>query len=170
MNVYKMLASIFMLQLFLSCDENPFEPKYETIYDCSFESPQDTTGWKGITPEMFVNDPAPDGGEKSLYIGGGCMKPAAQIILESHIINGKYRLYCWGKKGESGGNVKLILAQNHDYFDQIELNINSQDWKLYQIEGVLKCNETSQLRLELWVGGIVYNSMFIDRLKVEKRK
>lgn len=148
--------------------KNPFEPKYELIYSCSFESAADTIGWQGISPEMFVDDPAPNCGNQSLYIGGGCIMPTAMIILDATASSGKYRLTFWGKKGEEGGNVKLVVVHEQEYISEIEIHIDSEEWKFYQIEKNLVSQPNSQLLLEFWVGGIVFNSMFVDGIKVEQ--
>jgi len=144
--------------------------EYELIYYCSFESPEDTTGWHGITEEMFVDDPAPGCGKKSLLLEGGCLQPAAWRVLDTEYGSSLYKLSCWGKKGTDSGNVRLTIIQNHRPLAEIMFTIDSETWRFYQAEKVLPHPPGSKVQLELRVGGFVYQNMFIDGLKIEKSR
>lgn len=162
---YQVLLIVVTL-LFYLCSKNPVG--YELIYYCSFESSDDTTGWQGITEQMFVDDPAPGCGKRSLHIGGGCLQPAAQRVLDSKVGAGRYRLSYWGKRGAGGGLVELTVVRNRERLAKVAIAIDSDEWKFYQAEGFLGGPPGCEIRLELWVGGYIYRSMFIDGLRVEK--
>ncbi|MFB0515280.1 MAG: hypothetical protein ACETWG_01600, partial [Candidatus Neomarinimicrobiota bacterium] len=78
------------------------------IYSNSFEVPEDTSDWIGLSYRMFVEDPAPGQGTRSLLIGGGCDQPIAWIDIPCPAGDGSYRLSFWGKTGAveiDGGSV-----------------------------------------------------------------
>ena len=140
-----------------------------TVYFNSFESATDTANWVGIFPAMFVSDPSPSGGEKSLHIGGGCIQPTAYIDLPAQPDSGNYTISCWGKKGIGVGSVLLTIS-GETYPDRTELilRINQDDWTFIKSEELIYCARDKQLRLEILCGGIVDQTMFVDQIKVEK--
>lgn len=139
------------------------------IYFNSFESEEDTIGWRWLHPEMFVDDPAPGGGRKSLFIGGGCMQPAAFLELPQQSEAGIYSMSCWGKIEEMNRAGTIYLTTNDSFDDSttIELKIDSIEWEFLQTEESLHCSTKDTLRIEIWIGGYVPASMFIDLLKIE---
>ncbi|KPK99371.1 MAG: hypothetical protein AMJ91_08055 [candidate division Zixibacteria bacterium SM23_73_3] len=50
---------MFFCCIIISCGGKSTESALSLVYFSSFESAEDTTGWEGITKEMFVCDPAP---------------------------------------------------------------------------------------------------------------
>jgi len=158
--------------IIVSCGEKCTEPTPSLIYFNSFESAEDTTGWQGITEEMFVGDPALGGGNRSLYIGGACLQPAAYLDLPPQTEGGNYRISCWGKivKVSQVGRITLEIAQEGGQPREIQLEVNSEGWKFYESEGSLHCPANHGLRLEIWIGGFVPAHMFVDCIKTEKVK
>jgi hypothetical protein len=139
------------------------------IYFNSFESDEDTTGWRWLDPEMFVKIPAPGGGKNSLHIGGGCTMPTAFLTLPPQYEEGNYLMSCWGKIDESsGGRVYLTTSDVHNDSVTVRLDVHSLEWQFLQTETSLHCSMEDTMRIEIWIGGIVPNSMYIDLLKVEK--
>lgn len=153
-----------------SCDKRGTEPKGEPLYFSSFESAQDTTGWHGVNAAMFVGDPAPNGGEQSLYVGGGCIQPAAYIDLPSQTGGGHYRLRCWGKLADISqrGNIGLVLDAETGQRTEISLTISDTVWTSYESDEPLCCRADHHLRLEILIGGFVPASMFVDCIAVER--
>ncbi|UCE17709.1 MAG: hypothetical protein JSV84_12600 [Gemmatimonadota bacterium] len=140
------------------------------VYFNSFESDEDTTGWRWIFQEMFVADPAPGCGRQSLFIGGGCTQPAAYIELPSQAEDSYYIVSCWGKANESdrGGKIVLTTGDVGEERDETELIIHGTEWVSYASEESLYCPADNTLRIELWIGGFVPAYMFVDCIKVEK--
>lgn len=142
-----------------------------TVYFNSFESEEDAANWVGFSPAMFVSDPSPGGGEKSLLIGGGCIIPSAWIDLPVQPDGGKYTISCWGKKGTGSGSIRLTIF-DETYHDETELilRINQDDWTYIQSEDSIYCAQDKQLRLEIHGGGGYGGSltMFVDQIKVER--
>ena len=142
-----------------------------TVYFNSFESEEDAANWNGIFPAMFVSDPSPGGGEKSLLIGSGCIIPTTYIDLPVQPDSGNYIISCWGKKGTGGGGVILTISGEmiHDR-NEIGLGINHDDWTYIRSEDSIYCASSKQLRLEIYSGGGygVSLTMFVDQIKVEK--
>jgi hypothetical protein len=158
--------------MFISCAKKSTAPTSGPIYFSSFESPEEATGWHGITEDMFVDHPAPNGGIRSLYIGGGCIQPAAYNDLPSQTTGGSYTISCWGKlqKSPQEGNVLLTVANGGAKSKQVQLTIVDEEWRFYESEESLHCPANCQLRLEIFIGGFCSAYMFIDCIKIEKTK
>jgi len=164
---------MFFCCIIFSCEgKKSIQPTLRFVYFNSFESAEDTTGWWGIGERMFIGDPSPEGGKRSLYIGGGCIQPTAFIILPSPIEDGYYRISCWGKvkEGSFGGVIVLAIADEGEKRPEIQLGIHNKEWTFYQSEKTLHCPANSKLRLEIWIGGFIPAYMFIDCIKIEKVK
>lgn len=157
--------------LVASCFENSSGPFAEIVYYNSFELEKDTTGWIGISKEMFVEDSAPNRGKRSLHIWGGCIQPTAYIVLRQNIEAGDYIIDLWGKTGEStniGGVVLSVGEFDPISRDKIEIAVDKKEWTHFESPNILHCPENSVLRLELNVGGFVGGDMFIDEIKIER--
>lgn len=148
---------------------NNFTPKtlqlvYQpsAYYLFSFESASDTLDWNGITEEMFINDPPRIGEGRYLYIGGGCIQPAAskEILITEE---GSYSISCWGKTNYNGGSIILKSAD-----EEISINITSNNWKYYNSNSSITCEAGTRLTLEILVGGIVFDDLFCDELVIRK--
>jgi hypothetical protein len=166
---YVVSALLFCCTI-ISCGKKCTEPTPSLVYFNSFESAEDTTGWQGVSEEMLVGDPAPDGGNRALSIGGGCIQPAAYIDLPRQSEDGNYRVSCWGKASElpQTGEIVLAITDGGGQSRGIQLEIDSEDWRFYVSQGYLYCPADHGLRLEIWIGGLVPAHMFIDCVKVEK--
>lgn len=137
------------------------------VYFNSFETKQDTVGWNGLRAFMMVDEPAPYSGAKSLYVGGGCIQPAASLEL-NNIPSTSYYVSFWGKaedKNLSGG----ITFSNGSNEEPLDVTINNEEWKFYDIGPVQK-NDLLPLKIDLIIGGIIPANMFIDNLRVYSLK
>ncbi|MFC2135283.1 hypothetical protein ACFLTH_11780 [Bacteroidota bacterium] len=153
LNILTDLINNKMLQLV-------YQPSAYQLF--SFESTADTLGWDGITEEMFLDDPPQIGGGRYLYIGGGCLQPAAskEILITEE---GSYSISCWGKTNYNGGSIVL---KSDD--EEISINISSKSWQYYNSYSVITCGAGTRLSLEIWVGGIVFDDLFCDELVIRK--
>jgi hypothetical protein len=138
------------------------------VYHTSFESPEDTVGWVGLNESMFVSNPSPAVANKSLLIGGGCLQPVAFLKFDDSLSGHSYRLNCWGKIGEQGGSLVLTTAE-YDSLPRTEVQINIKDsvWTHYTSEEFF-CPKDKTLQLEIYTGGIIFVSIFIDYLGIEQ--
>jgi hypothetical protein len=159
----------------VSCSESPYEPSQEEldagiVYFNSFESAADTLGWEGITGEMFVGDPAPGGGERSLHISGDCIQPTAHIVFPPDGSDRGYILGFWGKLDDARQTGTLILAVKGDDGQREEraLTVDGDQWTFYRSEKPLYTSADEALRLEIMIGGIVSASMSIDHIIIEE--
>lgn len=160
--------------LFQSCSDKTPTSSEDMLNDAafyfnSFETDKDTTGWIGLSKNMFADDPCPENGKRSIHIGGGCPQPAASIELPS-LNEGYYKFSFWGKMGQQSQSAQVILKifDNADESKNIIVEVNGTDWKSYQSQGNLYVPVDKKLSLEIWVGGIVLADVFIDNIKIEK--
>jgi hypothetical protein len=165
------IACLLLFFLFVAaCDKRGVEPRGRAIYFNSFETAQDTIGWIGVTAAMFVNDPAPEAGDRSLHIGGGCIQPAAYIDLPEQADAGHYRVCCWGKLEDSsqGGSVGLVVDAETEQRREIHLVVNRTEWTFYASEEIIRCPAHHRMRLEIMIGGFVPAGMFVDAITAER--
>ncbi len=141
----------------------------DEIYFNSFEADNDTSGWVGLSKNMFANDPCPENGTRSMHIGGGCPQPAAAYQLSS-LSDGKYKLSFWGKMGQDSQTAQIILkaSDGSDEDEKIIVVVDGTGWKSYKSERELYVSTNKKLSLEIWVGGFVAGDVYIDNLKIEK--
>jgi hypothetical protein len=148
----------------MNCSRLTTNPDFPDYFFTSFESEQDTIGWKGLSYNMFVDDPAPNSGKKSLFIGGGCLQPTAYKNLGRPAGTGKFRIVCWGKVEDPyhGGSLKLGVENSV----WTELSINKKGWHFYTSDILHYSN--GDLQLEIWVGGIAADFISLDCLSIEQ--
>lgn len=142
----------------------------ELVYFNSFESSEDTTGWYGITDQMFLDDHAPDCGEQSLYIGGGCIQPTAWIDLPAQEEGGYYVLSCWAKIEDTTqtGQIILTITGENEQEEKLELLLDDTEWTFYETQKSQYWPANHKLRLEIRIGGLIPAHMFVDCIKIEK--
>ena len=172
MKYFRLIFCLLLILSFGGCQRiNLLGPgsNLDIFYYNSFESAEDADGWQGIMSEMFVEEPAPNGGEKSLLIGGGCIQPTASITFPKLERSTSLKLSCWGKVREEHQSGMLILRviDEAENFQSISITLQGNEWKHYETEGSLLCPSGKQLRLEIMIGGIVGASMNLDRLTID---
>jgi hypothetical protein len=158
----------------VSCSSSPHEPSGDhdtsrVVYTTSFESARDTTGWIGITERMFQSDPAPDCGNLSLHIGGGCIQPTAYFVLPPRPYSAKYKISCWGRLDSTTqrGTLALTADAGNGSRREAALVVDSEEWTYFTSKDLLRCPAGQELRLEIRIGGFVAASMSVDCLTVE---
>jgi hypothetical protein len=142
----------------------------EIVYFNSFESSQDVHGWTGIDEKMFLDDPAPNGGRKSLHIGGGCVHPTAEAVVGGEHAAGDYVISCWGRLDDVSqpGGVVLKAYLDGQPCGESTLTVRTGEWSYYASGEPLTCDEGVEFKIELGIGGIVAASMSLDCLKIER--
>ncbi len=173
MKYFKFILYMLLIQSFSTCKRISIvgpDSILGVFYFNSFESTEDADDWQGIMPEMFVEEPAPHGGDKSLLIGGGCIQPTASITFPKLEHTTSLKLSCWGKVREEHQSGVLILSaiDEAESLQSISITLQGNEWKHYESEGILLCPSGKQLRLEIMIGGIVGASMYLDRLTIER--
>ena len=162
---------VFVL-IVLSCGtcscKNATEPQNKlqgiTLYSNSFESVSDTIGWSGYGALLLKDDAAPEGGNSSLFVSGGCMVPHAVYDLPAAESDGYYRIACWGKNLAQGGGVELKAAKASG--KGVEVAVTEKDWTSYASADSIFCPVGDHLRIEMICGGIVYSAMLVDLIEV----
>jgi photosystem II stability/assembly factor-like uncharacterized protein len=154
---------VFIGALFIQTQLSQGQQRGIVVYSNSFESPLDTVGWRGYME--FRNDAAPDCGNQSLFISGGCVWPHASIELGPYDDSGFYAIRCWGKDLQIGGSISIEVGGG-DAPDRIGITINNKEWTKYESDQTLFCPAGRKIILSLGAGGIVASAMLIDKLEI----
>ncbi len=140
-------------------------PVAGSIYFNSFESAQDTIGWKGSGSIDFSEDAPPGGGKRSLFVSGACSVPHAVFTLPALAEDGYYRLQCWGKNLQLGGSVRLAV-EGLETGQQVV--VQDSNWVFLETNQPLFCPKHYHLCLMLSSGGIVASAMLVDLIQIIK--
>jgi hypothetical protein len=158
------LLNLYICFIFNSCNNGISSDEPNVVYSNSFETERDTCGWQGLFTAMFVNDPAPYSGYKSLHIGGGCIQPAASFEFPRNLPHGKYKMTCWAKLGHNGGGISL--TEGNQRYQESGLGPKDSAWAYYESKVPFSFSGNSNLKIEIFVGGIIPADIFLDNLKV----
>jgi len=173
MNKIKLIL-VVMIAVVINACQNSSQPEsdgYKTVYSTSFEKESDISDWSGVSKYNLTTSTCPEGEHFSLNISGGCMQPAASCEIPV-VPSGKYKLSFWAKMGQASQSAGLCLKQadSLDFIDTVNVQVTDTTWKYYETEKSLNMNSPSKLKIEVFVGGIIYANVFIDNLKVIKTK
>jgi len=176
-NVFKLTTILVFIFIGGCKKESPTEQKnilidggsiaIPIVYMNSFESVDDTFGWKGLYQYMIVDGAAPNCGYKSLKIGGGCIFPTATIDFDSTLSGHSYKLSFWGKVGKNGG--MLFLTTNDDEsFSVPAIFITEKDtaWTFFNSDSSFYCPSNKRLRLGIFSGGDNPSHIYVDRIAI----
>jgi hypothetical protein len=154
----------FCVLIGLGCDHSlrPDFPSGDHIYFSSFESPEDTVGWRGGLE--FRNEAPPNGGQQSVFISGGCVFPHAYIELNGIEKDSRLLLRCWGRDLRIGGSVTLQVVD--DWYKTIHVLVADSTWKSYQSSDTLFWPANHRLRLSMSSGGFAASAMLVDQIEV----
>jgi hypothetical protein len=155
--------------VFIACEENSSGPCgcNSDVYYNSFNIDSDTTGWRGISPIMFVDETAPGIDGKSLHIGGGCFQPVAEATLTAGE-PGKYGFSLWGRNDSSNiaSHVVITASNTPDYSSDPMVEISDTEWRHYTAQKSIPLDTGDTLRIQIYAGGIQYATTYIDELKI----
>ena len=158
------LLNLFICFIFYSCNNSVSSDELNVVYSNSFETGRDTIGWQGLYSFMFINDPAPRSGNKSLFIGGGCVQPAASFEFLRNLPRGKYKITCWAKIGINGGSISFTEGSQTDWGSTV--SPRDSVWRYYESKVPSNFSGSSNLKIEIFAGGIIPANIYIDNLKV----
>ncbi len=137
------------------------------VYMNSFESAIDTIGWQGLYQYMIVDDAAPNCGNKSLKIGGGCIFPTATIDFDSTLSGHSYKLSCWGKVGKNGGKLFLTTSDDESFSPAFTtINVTDTVWTHYVTDTSFYCAANKRLRLGIFSGGDNPSHIYVDGIAI----
>jgi hypothetical protein len=175
-----LILNIIICFMFFSCNKTPVESNESerilidkaisipVVYMNNFEVPEDTIGWYGLYPSMFVNEPSPVEGSRSLLIGGGCLQPTAYITFNKSLSGHSYKMNCWGKVGVNGGGLSLTIAENDSIpKPEVHISVINTVWTFYSSDKFY-CPEDKTLQLEIFAGGDVSGNIYVDFLSIER--
>ncbi len=149
---------------FNSC-KKIFDPTYEFIFYTSFEQESELNGWEGLSAVNLRNDAPESGGNKSIFVSGGCVIPTAQYTLRAVGVEQIVTFSCYGKNLTYGGTVSICLDNKY-----ISIQVNDTTWTFYECKDSIIWPANKDLSICLHSGGFVGSSMLIDKIKVIKKK
>lgn len=138
------------------------------LYFNSFESPQDTAGWRGYGRMEIVDEACPGGGQHSVLISGGCFHPHASLDIAGPGEDSFVRLRCWGRNLASGGGLALTRTGNQGRGAFVVVADTS--WTMYQSSDTLFVSAGDSLHIEMSSGGFIYSAMLVDQLEIVRMK
>lgn len=156
-----------LVALLISCNTDVNGPVELIVYYNSFEYTQDTLEWEGINYSMFVDDPAPQGGNKSLLIGGGCLQPTARIFFEGPNEATNYKIGFWAKMKDSTQSAQVVLTKSPgEEWEGKDLvqTVSGTEWQMYYSDSLFYCPPKGKFELHIFCGGIIPAEMNIDKL------
>ena len=134
------------------------------FYFNSFESPQDTVGWRGYGMMQILDEPSPGGDRHSVRISGGCFVPHASIDIAGPSEDSRLLLRCWGRNLANGGGLGLMRTR--DLNQGVHVFVSDTTWAAYQSRDTLFVPAGDSLHIEMSAGGIIYSAMLVDQLEV----
>jgi len=144
----------------------------EVDYDLlkSFETEADLVNWEGLHPSMLKEDAPPNGGSKSLHIGGGCVIPTGRYVIMEISKVGFYKLSFWGKFGNgTGGGVHLTLSDSSfGEAGNIGRRCLGEEWTYYETEETLYLPPGKLLCIQILAGGIAGGSIYVDNIGIRR--
>jgi hypothetical protein len=156
---YKLVVYIILAISLTGCSKN--ETTDSPAYQSSFESLNDTAGWIGISPLMFINE----GGKNYIAFKKSASGPAAS--MEVNILNeGNYKLSCTGKSNLNGGYICLKNSPLINS-DARCIYINSAEWTTYSSSEIY-CPANSRLVIEIFAGGDIPSDLYLDEISLTR--
>jgi hypothetical protein len=137
----------------------------QQVYFNSFESKADTVGWIG-NAFSFDNDVPSHGGNKSLYVSGGCIIPHAEYTINPQSTDCYLKVKFWGKNLSNGGGV--CLAVNKEGYGNISFDVSAKEWTLYESQEPIFCPTNTSLTIGAIAGGIASSAILIDMIEITK--
>ena len=168
--INKSLLIPFLLTgtFFSGCD-NILGPYNFISYSTSFEKNESMKDWEGGEYLRFYNDAPKGGGERSLYVSGGCVQGHEKLNLGKIEIDNLYTIRLWGKVLVSNGNLKLFtVSPESEYMELGTIWINDNDWKEYLFESKISAPIGYDLKLTASSGGKIPGGMLIDLLEISE--
>jgi hypothetical protein len=148
------------------CDELVTPPggaTSEVVYFTSFEKDVDTSGLRGYGHLQLRNEAPPKGGNRSLFVFGGCIWPHGSIGLKPLDHDSRLMIRCWGKNLGIGGSVSLGID---DFRKSIHITVQNQEWTAYESSDTRFYPAGSKLSLSVGAGGIAPSAMLVDLIEV----
>lgn len=136
------------------------------IYFNSFETAADTAGIGGYGGWTLSDEASPGGGERSLYVSGGCIWPHVIIEIPAQAEDGHYLLTGWGKNPAFGGVVELSAASQAG--PGIHFFVSDSTWNWYIAADTLFCPANQAMTLIMGAGGYVPSAMLVDQITISK--
>lgn len=155
------ISLLFFAWALVSCSEG----SGSTLYFTSFEKDTDVRPWNGAAKEMLIKDAAPNGGEQSIKIGGGCIQPAAAMPLNI-LETGYYKISFWAKMVEGDG-AGISMRHRETGVELTGVAISGDAWNYYESDR-FALSAGDPVDIEIYAGGIVFAETEVDLIDIRR--
>ncbi len=166
----KYAVLILAALMIFSCKDNTSDPSdnndYSIFYENSFDEPSDTAGWHGFFPDIFIDDTPPGVEGKSVRINGGCLQPAAELILSANK-SGHYSISLWAKSDTSiEHSIYLTKREYADQQTDPHIIIKTKEWKFFEDQAIINLDSGETFRIQIISGGFIPSELLIDEFQI----
>jgi len=168
MNLRHYFFSVALLAFIIGCNKNKEDIEVsanDNFYFNSFENSMDVETFEGMNP--FLSDDTPsDGGDSSIVVAGGCIVPHLYFELGPFDEAQNLSFSVYGKaEGIAGGSLSLRLKSDPDAI--IAIQIQDNEWTLYETANTLEVPVGEQVVINFVSGGIVPIVSYFDLFEIQ---
>ena len=141
------------------------------IYSTSFEKYESMDAWEQGASAEYKSDAPTGGGNRSLYVSGGCVVPHMILDMGKVKSDNLYSVSFFGKVLMNGGFVQLYAeVSNSEKVLLGSIQLTEMDWKEYLLQSSTPVPVGYNLKVEMSAGGFIAGGMIIDLLEVNELK
>jgi len=161
------LLLLLSLGLFVMGCEKILGTVNNLLYSTSFEKNEKMDQWENGEYAEFKSDAPKGGGERSLYVSGGCVVPHMVLDLGKIETEDYFNIKFFGKVLFNGGSVSLTAVKGKsEWIDLGYIRLTNTNWREYKLASTKPAPIGYNLRIQMTSGGIVGGAMLIDLLEI----
>ena len=141
-------------------EDSPILENNKVLYFTSFENDLDVQWYEGM--KELADDAAPGGGQRSLFINGGCVVPHLIYKPGPYKRDMLLEMSLWGRT-DRGGSVFLMAEGGAA---NAVVDIGDAEWTFYESEEAVYVPAGEKVLLSFVSGGFVGSSTFFDLLEI----
>ena len=163
----------FLLLLFLGFYSTGCEKIFGTIndflYSTSFEKHEKMDQWENGEYAEFKSEAPKGGGQRSLFVSGGCVVPHMVLDLGKIETQDYITVKFSGKVLFNGGTVSLTAVRGKfEWIDLGQVYLKETNWKDYKLVSTVPTPIGYNLKIQMSSGGFAAGGMLIDLLEVSE--
>ena len=141
------------------------------IYSTAFEKYELMDAWEQGASTEYKSDAPKGGGNRSLYVSGGCVVPHMILDMGKVKYDNLYSVSFFGKVLANGGFVQLYAEVSDSEKVLLgSIQLTEMDWKQYLLQSSTPVPVGYNLKIEMSAGGFIAGGMIIDLLEVNELK